>query len=110
MLLYIEQNWAVPEVPVDWVLGENKIIELDVLSHRKVQVNVSFSPSYFQHPSRAEIIYSTTFVAIGHMKNRHLFVPCGLQKDKSCQIFGVCRLLIVVNRTDCGTTVRMGCF
>jgi hypothetical protein len=42
-------------VPVDWELGEIVFIELDVLSHRKVQANVSFSPSYFQHPSRAEI-------------------------------------------------------
>ena len=62
-------------MPVDWELGENKIIELDVLSHMKVQANVSFSPSYFQHPSRAEI-------------------------------YGVWRLLIIVNRTDCGTTVH----
>ena len=72
-----------PEVPVDWVLGENKIIELDVLSHRKVQANVSFSPSYFQHPSRAEIIYSTTFVAIGHMKSTDMCLfHVGCRKTK----------------------------
>lgn len=52
--LDIEQNWAVPEVTVTWVLGEDKIIELDVLSHRKVQAHVRFPPQSFfiTHKSR----------------------------------------------------------
>ena len=53
--LDIEQNWDVPEVTVTWVLGEDRIIELDVLSHRKVQAHVRFSPSCFSSPTRAEI-------------------------------------------------------
>ena len=48
--LDIEQNWAVREVTVAWVLGENRIIVLDVLSHRKVQANARFSPSCSHHP------------------------------------------------------------
>ena len=54
--LDIEQNWAVPEVTVTWVLGEDRIIELDVLSHRKVQAHVRFSPpKVFSLPTKAEI-------------------------------------------------------
>ena len=111
MLLYIEQNCAVREVTMAWVLGENKIYRTWHSFSQESASKRKFLPKLFSTPLKSRNnLFDNVCCNRSYEKYRQVFVPCGLQKDKSCQIFGVCWLLIVVNRTYCGTTVRRGAF